>query len=487
MKLLKDVLYKASLLEVSGSTDVQVREICFDSRKAGEGSLFVAIRGTQSDGHRFIDEVAGRGAAAIVCEELPEERKAGITYVRVRDTASALSQLAANFYGNPSEKLILTGITGTNGKTTTATLLYRLFSDLGYACGLISTVRNRVIDQVLPATHTTPDPVQLNALLDTMVDAGCTHCFMEVSSHAVVQKRVEALRFAGGVFTNLTHEHLDYHKTFEDYLRAKKTFFDRLGEYAFALTNLDDKNGNVMLQSTRASKHTYSFQKLGEFRGRLIENHLTGLLLNFNGHEILCRLIGAFNAYNLLAVYATAVLLRQDREKVLVAMSKLGPVEGRFDFIRSAGNVIGVVDYAHTPDALQNVLDTIREVNNTGGKVITVVGCGGDRDRAKRPVMAKIACDRSDRVILTSDNPRTEDPLAILREMEKGVGRQEAARVLSIADRREAIKTACSLAAPGDIILVAGKGHEKYQEVNGVRTPFDDKKVLQEFFDLIVS
>jgi UDP-N-acetylmuramoyl-L-alanyl-D-glutamate--2,6-diaminopimelate ligase len=487
MKLLKDILYKTGILEVSGSTDTGIREICFDSRKASEGSLFVAVRGTLSDGHSYLDAVAAKGVSAVVCEEFPKELHGGITYVKVRNSASALGQVASNFFGNPSEKIILTGITGTNGKTTTATLLYQLFIALGYKAGLLSTVQNRIHQHVVPATHTTPDPIQLNSLLAAMVDEGCTHCFMEVSSHAVVQKRVESLRFAGGVFTNITHDHLDYHKTFEEYIRAKKEFFDTLSDQAFALTNIDDKNGWVMLQNTRATKHTYSFQKMSDYKGRLIENQLSGLLLHVDGHEILCRLIGSFNAYNLLAVYATAVLLEQDKEKVMIELSRLEPVEGRFDFIQSVTRVVGVVDYAHTPDALQNVLNTIHDVNTGGGKIITVVGCGGDRDVSKRPLMARIACDLSHRIILTSDNPRSEDPDDIIRQMQKGVPVSEAKKVLSITDRKEAIKTACTLATHGDIILVAGKGHEKYQEVKGVRTPFDDKMILQEFFDLILN
>lgn len=486
MKQLKDIIYKCNLLEVVGPTDILVKDIYFDSRKAHEGSLFVAVRGTQSDGHQFMGQVAEKGVSAIVCEDFPEQLVPGITYVRVSDSAAALARIAANYFNNPSEKLILVGITGTNGKTTSATLLYKLFLKLGYKSGLISTVRNLINEQVIPATHTTPDPIQLNALLAAMHDEGCTHCFMEVSSHAVTQKRTDALRFIGGVFTNITHDHLDYHKTFDAYIKAKKGFFDALGSTSFALTNGDDKNGLVMLQNTKAEKYTYGMHSMSDFKGRMIENHLTGLLLNFDGQELLCKLIGSFNAYNLLAVYATAILLGQEKLQVLTALSQLDSVEGRFDFIQSASKVMGVVDYAHTPDALQNVLSTIRDVNTTGGKVITVVGCGGDRDAAKRPVMAKIASEYSDKVIFTADNPRSEKPEEIIRQMEKGVPVVEMKKVLSITDRREAIKTACTLASAGDIILVAGKGHEKYQEINGVRTPFDDKMILQEFFDLIL-
>ncbi|HRH67265.1 MAG TPA: UDP-N-acetylmuramoyl-L-alanyl-D-glutamate--2,6-diaminopimelate ligase [Bacteroidia bacterium] len=485
MNILKDILYKTGILDVAGFTDTVITDVCFDSRKVREGCLFIAIRGTQADGHRFIPAVIENGAAAIVCEEFPSGLKSGVTYVKVADSSLALAQIASNYYGNPSEKLKLVGVTGTNGKTTTATLLFQLFKSLGHPCGLLSTVRNQINDQVIPATHTTPDPLQLNALLSAMVDEGCSFAFMEVSSHAVVQNRIAGLRFAGGVFTNITHDHLDYHKTFEEYIRAKKGFFDSLPESAFALTNLDDKNGLVMMQNTKARKYTYSLRSMSDYKCKLIENHFSGLLINLDGHEVLCRLVGSFNAYNLTATYAAALLLDEPKLEVLTAVSKLAPVEGRFDFLTSRANVVGVVDYAHTPDALQNVLSTIHDVRSGQGRVITIVGCGGDRDAAKRPVMAKIAVELSDKVILTSDNPRSEDPSEIIHQMEKGVPMGEVRKTLSIVDRKEAIKTAVSLAQPGDIILVAGKGHEKYQEVKGVRMPFDDKKVLQDFFNLI--
>lgn len=483
MKPLKELLYKTGLTEVHGTTDMRVAEICFDSRKAKAGVAFVATRGTQRDGHTFIDDVIAKGCTAIVCEELPAELKKDVTYVVVKDSALALSMMAANFFDHPSEKLKLVGVTGTNGKTTITTLLYQLYRKSGKGTGLLSTVRNKINERVIPATHTTPDTVQLNALLADMVNEGCTYCFMEVSSHAVAQRRIAGLKFAAGVFTNLTHDHLDYHKTFEDYLLAKKTFFDGLGHDAFALTNTDDKNGMVMLQNTHAKKYTYSLKSMSDYKCRLIENHFEGLILNLDGHEVICRLVGSFNAYNLTAAYATAVLLGENKMDVLTLLSTLDPVEGRFDHLTSRKKVVGVVDYAHTPDALENVLKTIHDVSRQG-KVITVVGCGGDRDSTKRPVMAKIACEMSDKVILTSDNPRSEDPAEIIHAMEKGITTGQARKALSIVDRKEAIKTAVSIAQPGDVILVAGKGHEKYQEIKGVRTPFDDKEVLGEMFQL---
>ncbi|MCX6290425.1 MAG: UDP-N-acetylmuramoyl-L-alanyl-D-glutamate--2,6-diaminopimelate ligase [Bacteroidetes bacterium] len=482
MKILKDILYKTGILDVSGSTEISVTDICFDSRKAKEGSLFIAMRGTQTDGHHYIQPVIEQGAVAIVCEQLPKILTEGVTYVRVGDSASALANIASNFYGNPSEKIKLVGVTGTNGKTTTATLLFQLFRSLGYHAGLLSTVKNQVNDQVIPSTHTTPDPIRINELLSAMVEEGCTHGFMEVSSHAVVQKRIAGLKFAGGVFTNVTHDHLDYHKTFAEYLKAKKAFFDALPSDAFALVNTDDKNGMTMLQNTRARKYTYSLRSMSDYKCKMIENHFSGLILNLDGHEVHCKLIGSFNAYNLAAAYGTAVLLDEEKMKVLTALSNLDPVEGRFDTITSKRKIIGVVDYAHTPDALQNVLSTIHDVSSGHGRVITIVGCGGDRDTNKRPVMARIACELSDKVILTSDNPRSEDPSEIIHEMEKGIGPGEVMKTISIVDRKEAIKAAVQFALPGDVILLAGKGHEKYQEVKGVKTPFDDKKILQEFF-----
>jgi len=482
MKRLQDILYKTGIVDVTGSTDISVSEVCFDSRRVTEGTLFVAIRGEQTDGHHYIPQVIEKGVVAIVCEQLPQEVPNGVTFIRVQDSALALATIAANYYDHPSEKLTLVGVTGTNGKTTTATLLYQLFRSFGHGTGLLSTVRNQVNERVLPATHTTPDPLSLNSLLASMVEEGVTHCFMEVSSHAVVQKRTSGLHFSGGIFTNITHDHLDYHKTFEAYLKAKKGFFDALPEDAFALTNMDDRNSRVMVQNCRAKKYTYSLRSASDYKCKVLENQFSGLLMNIDGVEVLCRLVGSFNAYNLTAVYAAAVLLGKSKMEVLQKLSALLPVEGRFDFIASSAKIVGVVDYAHTPDALQNVLKTIHDVTTGQGRVITIVGCGGDRDAAKRPVMAKIACELSDKVILTSDNPRSEDPTEIIHQMEKGVPVSEARKTLSIVDRKEAIKTAVSLAMPGDTILIAGKGHEKYQEIKGVRSPFDDKQILNDLF-----
>jgi UDP-N-acetylmuramoyl-L-alanyl-D-glutamate--2,6-diaminopimelate ligase len=480
MKLLKDILYKAGLIEVVGSTNVAITAISFDSRKIEKDSLFVAVKGTQSDGHIYINDTISKGSIAILCEEFPAEMNEKITYAKVKDTTAALGIVAANFYDNPSEKIKLVGVTGTNGKTTTVTLLFNLFKKLGYKAGLLSTVKNQINNEVLPSTHTTPDAIQLNSLLRQMLEKGCTHCFMEVSSHAIVQNRIAGVHFTGAVFTNITHDHLDYHKTFDEYIKAKKKFFDGLGTDAFALTNKDDANGELMLQNTRAVKRTYSLRSMADFRCKVIENQFSGLLLNIDNAEVWSKLIGSFNAYNLLAVYATAIMLKEDKTNVLTTLSSLSSVEGRFQYLRSDNGVIGIVDYAHTPDALLNVLKTINDIRTGNEQVITVVGCGGDRDAAKRPVMAKIACDLSNKVILTSDNPRSEDPDAIIKEMQKGVDGVNRKKTISITERSEAIKTACSYAKPGDIVLVAGKGHEKYQEVKGVKHPFDDMLVLQE-------
>ena len=485
MKILKDILYKAGIINVAGPMDIGITDICFDSRLVKEGSLFVAIKGTQSDGHSYIPYVSEKGAVTIVCEVLPLDILAGITYVQVQNSSSALAYIASNYFENPSEKLKLIGITGTNGKTTTATLLFHLFRSLGYKCGLLSTIKNQINDKVISATHTTPDPLQLNSLLSDMVSDKCTHVFMEVSSHSVVQKRTDGLVFAGGVFTNITHDHLDYHKTFENYIKAKKEFFDNLPSQAFAIVNADDKNGMVMLQNTKASKYTYAMRSMADYRCKLIENDFSGLLINIDGQEVVCRLVGSFNAYNLTAAYATAILLGEQKIDILSALSVLGPVEGRFDFITSPGKITGIIDYAHTPDALKNVLSTIHDINGGLGRVITIVGCGGDRDKTKRPIMAKIACEMSDKVILTSDNPRSEDPVEIIHQMEEGISISEKRKAISITDRKEAIKTAVSFAQPGDVILVAGKGHEKYQEIKGVRSPFDDKKILVELFKIM--
>jgi UDP-N-acetylmuramoyl-L-alanyl-D-glutamate--2,6-diaminopimelate ligase len=480
MKLLKDILYKAGLIEVEGSTNVAITALSFDSRKVEKDSLFVAVKGTLSDGHKYIDDTISKGAIAILCEDFPAKLNEKVTYIKVNDTTLALGIVASNFYDNPSEKIKLVGVTGTNGKTTTVTLLFNLFKKLGYKVGLLSTVKNQINNDVIPATHTTPDAIQLNAMLRQMIEKGCTHCFMEVSSHAVVQNRIAGITFTGGVFTNITHDHLDYHKTFDEYIKAKKKFFDGLGVNAFALTNRDDSNGEVMLQNTRAAKRTYSLRSMADFKCRVVENQFSGLLLNIDNQEVWSKLIGSFNAYNLLAVYATAILLKEDKTNVLTTLSTLSSVEGRFQYIRTDNGVIGIVDYAHTPDALMNVLKTINDIRTGNEKVITVVGCGGDRDSAKRPVMAKIACDLSTKVILTSDNPRSEEPELIIKDMQAGVDGVNRKKTISMTDRAEAIKTACSYAEPGDIILVAGKGHEKYQEIKGVKHEFDDMLVLQE-------
>ncbi|WP_394345415.1 UDP-N-acetylmuramoyl-L-alanyl-D-glutamate--2,6-diaminopimelate ligase [Hymenobacter persicinus] len=480
--LLTDVTVRQQL----GSAEPLIQALTLDSRQAGPGTVFFALRGAQTDGHQFIAKAVEQGAAAVVCEQVPAELNADTLYIQVADSAEAMARMAATFYGHPSRQLKLVGITGTNGKTTCATLLHKLFRELGYHVGLLSTVQNQIDEQVIPATHTTPDAIRLNELLARMVQAGCTHTFMEVSSHAVVQHRVTGLQFAGGVFTNLTHDHLDYHGTFDNYLKAKKGFFDALGKKAFALTNADDKRGPVMLQNTAAARETYSLRGPATFRGRLIENAVHGLHLEVDGREVQFRLIGVFNAYNLLAVYGAAVLLGEDATEVLTILSGLTSAPGRFEpLLAQKTRVTGIVDYAHTPDALENVLDTIADIRQPSQQVITVVGCGGNRDAAKRPIMANLACQGSSRVVLTSDNPRFEDPAVILQQMQAGVQAQDLGKVLTIPDRREAIKTAVALAQPGDIVLVAGKGHETYQEIQGVKADFDDRKVLQEMFDLL--
>jgi UDP-N-acetylmuramoyl-L-alanyl-D-glutamate--2,6-diaminopimelate ligase len=485
MNLLKDILYGVAIEQVVGSTDLIINALYFDSRKVAEGSLFIAINGTQTNGHQYIKSTIESGASAIVCEVLPTHLEEGKTYIKVKDSAKALGIIAANFYQQPSEQLKLVGITGTNGKTTVATLLYQLFRKLGFKTGLISTVENQINGKIIPSTHTTPDPIALNQLLKQMVDEGCDYCFMEVSSHAVVQERISGLSFAGGVFTNITHDHLDFHKTFDNYIKAKKSFFDFLKKNAFALTNADDKNGSVMLQNTQAHKKTYALKTLADYKGKIIENQFSGLHLDVNGNEVYFKMVGNFNAYNLLAVYGTAMLLEQDSLKVLTILSNLNGAEGRFDYVISPNKVIGIVDYAHTPDAIQNVLSTITDLANGTEKVITIIGCGGDRDKAKRPLMAKTACEWSNKVILTTDNPRSESPEKIIEEMMIGVSPVNQKKVICITDRKEAIKTACHIAQAGDIILLAGKGHEKYQEIMGVKSDFDDKKILMEQFNLL--
>jgi len=471
---------------VSGSTDVVVSGVQIDSRKASHRSVFVAVKGVAADGHQFIDKAIDLGAIAIVCEDLPVALREGVSYVLTSDSAEAAGVLAHNFYDQPSQKLKLVGVTGTNGKTTIATLLYKLFNCLGYQCGLISTVENMINGKVIPSTHTTPDSISLNALLKQMVDDGCEYAFMEVSSHAVHQRRIAGVEFAGALFSNITHDHLDYHKTFDEYIRAKKAFFDGLSANAFAITNTDDKRGAVMLQNTSARKLTYSLRSMADFKGKILENSLTGLVMTINEQEVHFRLIGEFNAYNLLAVYGAAISLGESKHDVLQCLSNVTGAEGRFDYsVSPKEKVIAIVDYAHTPDALINVLATIKKLKQGYEQVITVVGCGGDRDKTKRPVMGEVACEHSDKVIFTSDNPRTEDPLQILADMEEGLSVTAKRKYIAIADRKQAIKTAITMAGPEDIVLIAGKGHEKYQEINGVKHHFDDKEVVQEMFELL--
>lgn len=486
MKLLKDILYKAGIEDVAGSTGIPISQITSDSRNVPAGSLFIAVKGIKTDGHSYVEQAVQSGAMAIVCEEMPEKTEQSITYIKVKNSSEAMGWIASNYFDNPSSTLKLIGITGTNGKTTTVTLLHNLYRELGYNVGLLSTICNKVNDEIIPSTYTTPDTIQLNELLKKMVDEGCSHCFMEVSSHAVVQHRITGLDFAGGVFSNITHDHLDYHKTFDEYLAAKKTFFDLLDSRAFVLSNVDDKNGKVMMQNTKASKNTYSLKNPADFKAKIIENKFSGLQLNIDGVDVWFKLVGSFNAYNLLAIYATAVLLGEDKSEVLRLLSSLEAVEGRFDYVRSLNGIIAIIDYAHTPDALSNVLNTIASVREGNEDVITVVGCGGDRDSGKRPLMARIACDYSNKVILTSDNPRSEDPEKIIEEMMQGVEITAKRKVLSILNRKEAIKTACSLAKHGDIVLLAGKGHEKYQEIKGVKYPFDDKQMVKEIFEQLI-
>ena len=484
--LLSDILYKVSIRSVSGSTGVEVNDVQIDSRKIKEGALFVAVKGAAADGHQFIEKAIEKGAAVIVFEIIPETKKEGIVYVEVENSAAAAAYIANNFFGRPSEKIKLVGVTGTNGKTTIATLLYKLFTRLGYKCGLLSTVENQIGDTVIPATHTTPDAVSLNGLLKQMVDEKCTHVFMETSSHAIHQHRTTGLQYAGGIFSNITHDHLDYHQTFDEYIRVKKAFFDSLPSSAFAISNADDKRGTVMLQNTNAKKYYYSLKTIADFKGKILDNSLSGLVMIVNDVEVHFRLIGEFNAYNLLAVYGAAICLGEDRMNVLTALSEVTGAEGRFDYMVSAKDkVIAIVDYAHTPDALLNVLATIKKLRKGFEKVITVVGCGGDRDRTKRPVMAEAACEHSDKVIFTSDNPRSEDPAQIIKDMEEGLPVAYKRKYISIVDRKEAIKTAISLAGKEDIVLIAGKGHEKYQEIKGLRNHFDDKEIVNEFFDLL--
>ena len=480
MKQLKDLLFGVSLKAVSGSTALSVRELCFDSRKAGAGDAFVAIRGTETDGHRFIEGAVRDGVVAVVCEALPETLQDGVTYVEVADSQQALAIMASNFYGKPSRNLRLVGVTGTNGKTTVSTLLYQLFKGAGYKVGLLSTIRILVDDTQYDTRLTTPDALTINRHLALMNEAGVEYCFMEVSSHGIAQRRAEGLHFAGAVFTNLTHDHLDYHKTFAEYRNTKKKLFDGLLPSAFALINADDRNGLVMLQNTRARKFTYALKTYADFRAQVLEQQLDGQLLKVQEQEVWTKLIGEFNAYNILAVYATASLLGLESLEILRGISGLHTVDGRFQYFVSKKRITAIVDYAHTPDAIKNVLTTVNALRTGNENVITVVGCGGDRDKSKRPVMGHIASEMSHTAIFTSDNPRSEDPMAIIREMEEGVEPQNARKVISIGDRRQAIRTACKLAKPDDFILIAGKGHETYQEIKGVRKEFDDYRIVRE-------
>jgi UDP-N-acetylmuramoyl-L-alanyl-D-glutamate--2,6-diaminopimelate ligase len=480
--VLEKILRDINVISLSGNVKTEIDNITFDSRNVIKGSLFVAVRGSKSDGHDFIDAAVKSGASAVICETLPAKPDKNIIWIRTTDSAKALGQAASNFFGSPSSALKLVGVTGTNGKTTIATLLYKMFSGLGYKCGLFSTVCNYVINKELPATHTTPDPVQLNRVMAEMVEAGCDYAFMEVSSHSADQQRIAGLKFAGGIFTNLTHDHLDYHKTFDNYLAAKKKFFDSLTENAFALVNADDKNGKIMLQNCRARHYTFSERGAADFRCTLVEQSFEGMLLKIMGDEVWTRFVGDFNASNLLAVYATSDLLGAGKKEIFTILSNLTPVAGRLEVIRSKGGITGIVDYAHTPDALLNVIGTLNKIRNENIQLITVVGAGGDRDKTKRPKMAAISAEGSTKVILTSDNPRTEDPEMILNDMEAGITPELKGKTLRICDRREAIKTAVMLATRGDVVLVAGKGHEMYQEVNGVKHHFDDREELKKAF-----
>ena len=479
---LKELLKDIPVIAIVGSEDVEITDVNIDSRRIKDGHLFIAMKGTQVDGHKFVPKAIELGAKAVMCEDMPEEKAEGVTYVQVVSTEDVVGKVATTFHGNPSTKLKLVGVTGTNGKTTIATLLYNMFTKMGHKCGLLSTVCNYIIDEAIPADHTTPDPIELNRLLDRMVQAGCEYAFMECSSHAIAQKRIGGLTFAGGIFTNLTRDHLDYHKTFENYRNAKKAFFDSLPKTAFAITNADDKNGMVMVQNTKATVKTYSIRTVADFKARIIECHFEGMYLEMDGHEVGVQFIGKFNVSNLLAVYAAAVMLGKSPEDVLVVMSTLHSVSGRLEPIHSPEGYTAVVDYAHTPDALENVLNAIHEVLDGKGHVITVCGAGGNRDKGKRPLMAQEAVKQSDKVIITSDNPRFEEPQDIINDMLAGLNAQQMKKVISIVDRREAIRTACMMAQKGDVILIAGKGHENYQEIKGVKHHFDDHEVVKDCF-----
>ncbi len=481
---LAELVKNIDCAEVSGTLGRKVSGIGFDSCKIEKDFVFVAQRGVHVDGHKFIPTAVEKGAGAIVCEEIPSEKASGVTYLKVKDSSPVLGELASAYYNHPSSKMKVVGVTGTNGKTSIATLLFDLFRALGYSVGLISTISYKINGRGETASHTTPDALKIQGLMAEMVEEGCEFCFMEASSHAIHQQRIAGIEFAGGIFTNITHDHLDYHKTFAEYIKAKKAFFDKLPQGAFAITNIDDKNGMVMLQNTKAKKLTYSTGKMADFRCKVMEDHFDGMLLNLDGHEIWARFVGKFNASNLLAVYSTAISLGQNADEVLTCISDLAPVPGRFESIRGADGKMAIVDYAHTPDALKNVLQAISEIRTRNEQVITVVGAGGDRDKTKRPEMAKEALMASDRVILTSDNPRTENPAEIIKDMEAGVEARHKNKVVSIENRKEAIKAAVMLANPGDIILIAGKGHEDYQEINGVKHHFDDREVVKEFLGI---
>ena len=480
---LSEIIKEIEVLEVKGSTSVEINEVDIDSRKAGEGHLFIAVVGTAADGHDYILGAVKAGVSAVICERFPETMPENVTFARVKNSGDIVGQVASSFYGNPSSKLKLVGVTGTNGKTTTATVLYEMFRKFGYKCGLLSTVVNYVDDRAIKTEHTTPDPITLNSLLAEMVDAGCEYAFMEVSSHSIVQNRIGGLKFAGGIFTNITRDHLDYHKTFENYIKAKKMFFDNLPSDAFAITNADDKNGMIMVQNTKATVKTYSVVRPADFRAKITECHFEGMYLEIDGKEVGVHFIGKFNVSNLLAVYGTARMLGKSAEEILVTMSTLHPVSGRFEALRSTSGYTAIVDYAHTPDALENVLNAIHGVLEGKGHVITVCGAGGNRDKGKRPLMAQEAVKQSDKVIITSDNPRFEEPQAIIDDMLAGLDKEQMKKVVSIVDRREAIRTACMMAQKDDVILIAGKGHEDYQEVKGVKHHFDDKEVVREFMD----
>ena len=485
MRTLKQLIQAIPNAQVIGSTGATIQHLTYDSRQVGEGSVFFAIAGTQVDGHKYINDVIEKGAVAIVCENLPAIINDAVTYIKVNNTSEVMGLMACAFYNHPSEKIKLTAITGTNGKTTVATLLFKLFRSFGHHVGLLSTVQNQINETIIPSTHTTPDSIRINELLAHMVEQGCEYAFMEASSHAIDQNRIKGLHFAGTVFTNITHDHLDYHGTFANYINAKKKLFDDVNDDAFALTNKDDKNGLVMLQNTQATRYTYSLKSMADFKAKIIESDFTGMLLNIDEQEAWFRLVGNFNAYNLIAVYGTAFLLGKEKLEIIKHLSNIEAVKGRFEYVRSTDGVIAIIDYAHTPDALKNILETINEIRTQNEQLITVVGCGGNRDTTKRPIMADISSELSNKVIFTSDNPRDENPETILDEMQKGVKPLHYKKTLRIADRKEAIKAAVASANKGDIILIAGKGHEDYQEIKGVKHHFDDKETVLELFELM--